>query len=117
MAAPRTYIKKPVAIKAIQWDGTADGATPIINWILTGTDTARWVGVGEPHPLRREEETFYDGLTDKVIVKHDAPGFIVIQTLEGGMRADAHDWIIRGVQGEFYPCKPDIFDATYEEQA
>jgi hypothetical protein len=40
--------------------------------------------------------------------------FIVIKTLEGDMRADVGDWIIRGVQGEFYPCKPDIFDATYE---
>ena len=37
-----------------------------------------------------------------------------IRTLEGEMRAEQGDWIIRGVQGEFYPCKPDIFDATYE---
>lgn len=41
-------------------------------------------------------------------------GQIVIPTLEGDMRADVGDWIIRGVKGEFYPCKPDIFDATYE---
>ena len=40
--------------------------------------------------------------------------FGVIHTLEGDMRADLGDWIIRGVQGEFYPCKPDIFEATYE---
>lgn len=39
---------------------------------------------------------------------------MVIHTLEGDMRADLDDWIIRGVQGEFYPCKPDIFAATYE---
>lgn len=38
----------------------------------------------------------------------------VIRTLEGEMRADPGDWIIRGVKGEFYPCKPDIFAATYE---
>ncbi|WP_328439334.1 hypothetical protein OHA71_23640 [Streptomyces sp. NBC_00444] len=38
---------------------------------------------------------------------------LIIQTLEGNMRADLGDWIIRGVQGEFYPCKPDIFAATY----
>lgn len=37
-----------------------------------------------------------------------------IDTLEGPMRADYGDWIIRGVAGEFYPCKPDIFAATYE---
>jgi len=39
---------------------------------------------------------------------------IEIATLEGVMRADVGDWIIRGVAGEFYPCKPDIFAATYE---
>lgn len=39
---------------------------------------------------------------------------ISIQTLEGVMDALMLDWIIRGVQGEFYPCKPDIFSATYE---
>lgn len=37
-----------------------------------------------------------------------------IPTLEGTMRAEVGDWIIRGVKGEFYPCKPDIFAATYE---
>jgi hypothetical protein len=39
---------------------------------------------------------------------------LVIPTLEGTMIAKSHDWIIRGVQGEVYPCKPDIFEATYE---
>jgi hypothetical protein len=37
-----------------------------------------------------------------------------INTLEGKMLANEHDWIIKGVKGEFYPCKPDIFEATYE---
>ena len=39
---------------------------------------------------------------------------LIIETLEGDMRADIGDWIIKGVKGEFYPCKPDIFAATYE---
>jgi hypothetical protein len=39
---------------------------------------------------------------------------VVINTLEGVMKADIGDYVIRGVQGEFYPCKPDIFAATYE---
>lgn len=39
---------------------------------------------------------------------------LAIFTLEGRMQADFGDWIIKGVQGEFYPCKPDIFEATYE---
>lgn len=41
-------------------------------------------------------------------------GKITIETLEGDITASAGDWIIRGVKGEFYPCKPDIFAATYE---
>ena len=40
---------------------------------------------------------------------------IVIETLEGDMTADFGDWIIKGVQGEFYPCKPVIFEKTYEK--
>ena len=40
--------------------------------------------------------------------------YIGIVTLEGDHNARPGDWIIRGVQGEFYPCKPDIFEATYE---
>lgn len=41
-------------------------------------------------------------------------GKVVIQTLEGDMVANVGDWIIKGIAGEFYPCKPDIFDQTYE---
>lgn len=40
---------------------------------------------------------------------------LVIHTLEGDMEASIGDYIIKGVKGEFYPCKPDIFDKTYEE--
>lgn len=40
-------------------------------------------------------------------------GKLTISTLEGDMRADVGDWIIRGVKGEFYPCKPDVFAETY----
>jgi hypothetical protein len=40
---------------------------------------------------------------------------IVIHTLEGNIEAQVGDWIIKGVKGEFYPCKPDIFALTYEE--
>lgn len=39
---------------------------------------------------------------------------LYIKTLEGTMTADVGDWIIKGVNGEFYPCKPDIFEKTYE---
>ena len=42
------------------------------------------------------------------------PDHLVIKTLEGNHRADKGDWIIRGIKGELYPCKPDIFEQTYE---
>lgn len=42
-------------------------------------------------------------------------GKLVLPTLEGPMEASPKDWIIRGIKGEFYPCKPDIFEETYEE--
>lgn len=44
----------------------------------------------------------------------DYDGGIAIETREGVMRADPGDWVIKGVKEEFYPCKPDIFEATYE---
>jgi hypothetical protein len=54
----------------------------------------------------------YEWLGDAGSIRYD--GTLVIPTLEGEMRADVGDWIIKGVKGEFYPCKPDIFEATYE---
>ena len=45
----------------------------------------------------------------------DYPAVLEIPTLEGIMTARLGDWIIKGVKGEFYPCKPDIFKLTYEE--
>lgn len=47
-------------------------------------------------------------------VSDDGKPTINIQTLEGMMTATLGDWIIKGVSGEFYPCKPDIFEKTYE---
>ena len=44
-----------------------------------------------------------------------ATGKITIKTLEGDMIAEENDWIIKGVNGEFYPCKPDIFEKTYDK--
>jgi len=78
------YRKKPVAIEAVQWHGDD----------------------------RNEEELLHhlDGCTGW----HMNDEGIAIPTLEGEMTASPGDWIIKGVQGEFYPCKPDIFEATYE---
>lgn len=47
-------------------------------------------------------------------IRYPEDGSMLIKTLEGEMIARPGDWIIRGVKGELYPCKPDIFAATYE---
>ncbi|MDR6393479.1 hypothetical protein [Paraburkholderia phenoliruptrix] len=84
------YRKKPIVIQAVQFTGNGNFAghgAP--DWLWEGFES----GTLKPHP-------------DYVRLK--------IQTLEGEMVADPDDWIIRGVKGELYPCKPDIFAATYE---
>lgn len=53
-----------------------------------------------------------DFVGDKLF--RDTKNIVIIKTLEGSMRADIGDWVIKGIKGEFYPCKPDIFETTYE---
>ncbi|MFD6149360.1 hypothetical protein [Streptomyces sp. NPDC060243] len=83
------YRKKPVEIEAVCWDGTSEGATRIIDWVLAGGATAAYT-CADPERCSR-----HDG---------DSPHSISIATLEGTMRAGLGDWIIKGVQGEFYPA-------------
>ncbi|CAN5146003.1 hypothetical protein BH11ACT6_BH11ACT6_34760 [soil metagenome] len=99
MSAPQPFLKKPVQIKAMQWDGTADGATTIIAWILANGGNARYE-CSDPDRCAQ-----HDG---------DCPHYIAIDTLEGTMRAGLSDFVIEGIAKEFYPCKPDIFVATYD---
>lgn len=55
----------------------------------------------------------YQGALDEGLTTQD--GRVGVETLEGFMEASLGDYIIRGVKGEFYPCKPDVFEASYEE--
>jgi hypothetical protein len=87
------FRKKPVVIEAIRFD--------VIDGRNNGAYCAHWCG-------GRYESTAKPSDPD------DVSHTIVIPTLEGLMTANNGDWIIKGVQGEFYPCKPDIFEATYE---
>jgi len=50
-----------------------------------------------------------------VIEAYQTDREVFIETLEGTMKADVGDWIIKGVKGEYYPCKPDVFNMTYEK--
>ncbi len=116
------YRKKPVEIEACFWNGTEDGAAPIVSWINTHGGMARWFGPnhGDPDcPNHGDPDCpSLGGHTVRHFCRscdyNDQPSRITICTLEGAMSASPGDWIIRGVAGEFYPCKPDIFDATYE---
>ena len=82
--APK-YRKKPVVIEAMQF--TEDNRAEVMAWCHSSGDSQSY--------------------------HRSVLGFIV-PTLEGQHIATLDDWIIKGVKGEFYPCKPDIFDATYE---
>lgn len=87
------YRKKPVTIEAVQLGD--DNAQEVLEWINRND--------GQAIPIRTSP---YNA--------SQLTGAILIHTLEGDHRADPLDWIIRGVKGEFYPCKPDIFAATYD---
>ena len=66
------------------------------------------------------EDWFWDAVSNGTVITHDfgkynaSPAWCEIKTLEGTMIAYAGDYIIQGVRGELYPCKPDIFEQTYE---
>lgn len=115
----QTYRKKPIEIQAVQWNGgITSGHLPglpamqVINWVLAGGGLARFVNEGEEHPLRYDSEKVTVGR--KTAIRSDAPRFIVIETLEGPHRTNPQDFTLRGIQGEFYPCRSDIFEATYD---
>lgn len=86
MADPRRYRKRPVTIEAVRWAEYSDLAS-VIGWVVENGGTAN------------------------ALVHVNA---IEIGTLEGVIRASLGDWVVRGVKGEFYPVRPDIFEATYE---
>lgn len=83
------YRKKPVVIEAVLYTGK--NSAEIADFMKTPIRTKYTPEEGNPS------------------------GKITIETLEGDMTASIGDFIIKGIQGELYPCKPDIFEKTYEE--
>lgn len=79
------YRKKPIVIDAVQFTGE-----------------------------NKDEIAAFVGANPMQWINHPELG-ISIDTLEGSLDARPNDWIIKGVKGEFYPCKPDIFEQTYEK--
>jgi hypothetical protein len=94
-AAVRKYRKLPVVIEAVKWNGYNFAAVSALSENIFG-------------PYRAHEGKVPSN------VKGDGD-HLEIKTLEGRMRADEGDWIIKGVASEVYPCKPDIFEKTYEQ--
>ena len=86
------YIKKPVVIEAFKFNGLEDYLKIVKHYKETNVTT-----------LSAEE-----------VFEYRAP-IMIIQTLEGAHAANAGDYIIKGIKGEYYPCKPDIFEMTYEK--
>jgi len=104
------YRKKPVVIEARQLTGSAGETWQVADWVAANGYPWLLGNALEPKTLAP-----IGGMTgDPGIYIDPATGELVIRTLEGDMRATYGDYIIKGVQGEFYPCKPDIFEATYE---
>jgi len=92
----KKFRKKPVVIEAIQWDGTEQSALEIVRWMNGNSPRFERVAKG----------------LAKTCAKI---GKINIETKEGDINAIPYNWIIKGIVGEFYPCKPDIFAQTYEQ--
>lgn len=86
------YRKKPVTVEAIQWTGK--NTEEILKWC-------------EDAELEVQNEAINNVYYTYIN--------LYINTLEGRMKASKGDYIVKGINGEFYPCKPDIFTKTYEE--
>ncbi len=93
------FRKKPVIIEAFQM--TKERRMDNSDWPV-------WLNYAWQH--ERDEE----GALQRVSMAAVLPDELEIVTLEGKHRVSWGDWIMRGVKGELYPCKPDIFEATYE---
>ena len=99
------YRKKPVVIEAMRLVGTNAEFLAVYQWIEANT-----LGSFEPMAVIEGRQPY----PASGVSIYPRDGRLIISTLEGLHWADPGDWIIRGVHGEFYPCKPDIFAATYE---
>jgi hypothetical protein len=91
----RQYRKKPIIVEAVQLDN------------INVPCVVRWVGEDKAKINLESDEAWKLGKAPPIFS-------VTISTLEGDMKAMPGDYIIKGVHGEFYPCKPDIFEKTYE---
>ena len=109
------YRKKPVTVEAKQLAGSPSETIRVYHWVEENGYPTLYGNANEPDTLRYKGDDDSAPRPARGIYIDPATGDLVIRTLEGDMHASMGDYIVRGVQGEMYPCKPDIFDATYEE--
>ena len=113
MSTATKYRKKPVVIEAMEFTGKS---MKIIEWLEANRYPFLIGNALEPETLVYPDQTeIDDSRPDKGIYIDPANGNLMIRTLEGDMRTVPGDFIIRGVQGELYPCRSDIFAQTYEQ--
>lgn len=108
-AAP--FRKKPIEVEAIRWDGTDETSLAAREWAEPA------VAIVDTDHIQHLWD--YDGgcyvlPSGKTIFAPYRQRCLIVLTLEGEMVAKPGWWIIRGVQGEFYPCDPDVFASTYD---
>ena len=105
---PQRFTKRPVTIEAAQLTGDTAQWHAIYLWVEANT-----LGSFEPLDVIEGRKPY----PESGVSIDPRDGRLIISTLEGLHWADEGDWIIRGVHGEFYPIKPDIFGATYQPAA
>lgn len=94
---PTDFRKKPIVIQAMQWDGSRESIEELCKWV-------------------NKDAIETDPFLSYIFINDEDVKDVRIWTLEGDLEVSKDDWIIKGVnKGEFYPCKPDIFEATYEK--
>ncbi|TWS25565.1 hypothetical protein FK530_22870 [Tsukamurella conjunctivitidis] len=121
-STPSRWIKKPVVIEAIQWVRTLvslDSIGEFTQHVIERRDDGRPYKIAEQFMLLLDgwDDLALDVLGESEVVERRDGGFdaVVYDRLHGTwVNVRKGDWIIRGVEGEFYPCREDVFAATYE---
>jgi hypothetical protein len=101
----KQYRKKPVVVHAMQWDGTSISASEIIDDLIKLSKN--WPELDESLHGKSKGIGYFNLPGEKFSFE--------VMTLEGKMQITPNDYVIVGLAGEVYPCKPDIFEKTYKE--
>lgn len=107
------YTKKPVTVEAVQFMGLTDFGDPQFDTTPSSGEVPEWLMEAVAGP-EGSEGSMWTAPGQAFIGEGEPPKELFIGTKEGQHIASPGDWIIQGIKGEIYPCKPDIFAATYD---